>query len=134
MNILFLDDDDARHRTFDNSIAKLGINADIAHVSNADQAIKALKRNKYDLVFLDHDLGGEIYVDVNHRNTGSEVARVIYNNNLQPSAIIIIHSLNPVGAINMQKTIGRGYVVPRAWFYNELKEIFNGIHGNTKSL
>ena len=87
MNILFLDDDKNRQRTFRSAFPA----ADI--VSTANECIDMLDASKWDLVCLDHDLGGEQYVDPAEKNTGMEVVRWIESN--RPSVgRFIVHSLN----------------------------------------
>ena len=104
MKMLFLDDDLNRHRVFkDNFGNKFN---DITYVETAQEAIDALIYMDYDSIFLDHDLGGE-YFTPSHQKSGHEVAKYIANN-LESKPIIIIHSLNPAGAIRMYNTLRDG--------------------------
>lgn len=85
--ILFLDDDPYRQDQFRQKAPY----ADI--VATASECIYKLAVNHYDYVFLDHDLGGEVYVDSSQENCGMEVVRWIIKN--KPSiGMIICHSLN----------------------------------------
>jgi CheY-like chemotaxis protein len=59
----------------------------------------------YDLIMLDHDLGGEIYVDISEDNTGTHFAKWMARNYRFKDVPIIIHSHNPVGAENMQEIL-----------------------------
>ena len=66
----------------------------------ADEAVAILKKEKYDLIFLDHDLGGEQMVDSSVYNTGYTVAKKIHETK-NKDTIVIVHSYNPDGAKNM---------------------------------
>ena len=73
---------------------------DVDQVDTADTAIKLLKEKKYDLILLDHDLGGDEMVDSREYNTGYTVAKAIpttINKNTQA----VVHSHNPVGSVKM---------------------------------
>jgi CheY-like chemotaxis protein len=93
MRVLFLDDDPVRHKAMRDMLPG------ITHVYTADEAIEALSVGDYSEVFLDHDLGGEVYVDSEEYNTGMTVAKWLAKN--KQDATIIIHSYNPIGARNM---------------------------------
>ena len=66
MNIFILEDDIVRIAWFKKEFKQdtLTINTD------AEPAKKILKKQKFDLIFLDHDLGGEVYVSSDNANTG----------------------------------------------------------------
>lgn len=68
--------------------------------NNALHAIKNLYLDKFDIIFLDHDLGGQAFVNSSGFNTGYTVAKQIpetKNNDTR----VIIHSWNSAGAKNM---------------------------------
>lgn len=93
--IFFLDDDESRHKKFRR--AKIGNQIFAAYT--ADQAIDFFKsfEHKYEElaeIWLDHDLGGETFVDPSSKNCGSEVVRWIIRNKPPISCCIYIHSLN----------------------------------------
>jgi CheY-like chemotaxis protein len=113
MKILFLDDDESRHYYFNKIyMDRISNNRELVceykMVWDAKACIEALETNPaFDLVYLDHDLGNQHYVDINLENTGSEVARFIVNKldkEKYPKAVII-HSWNTVGATNMEQLI-----------------------------
>jgi len=88
MNILFLDDSLVRTKKFRSNWPF----AIIVHTS--DDAISKLASNtNWDYVFLDHDLGGEIYVDSSREDCGMTVVRWIVEHKPQIGTIIV-HSLN----------------------------------------
>ena len=96
MKILFLDDRGerldiaaARHRDHDPFL-----------VRTAEETIKLLGEGHWDLVSLDHDLGGESFVDSRREDCGMEVVRWI---EMHKPIIgkIIVHSSNPDAAHKM---------------------------------
>lgn len=99
MRILFLDDNTARHV----HAKKAYEGHDVDYVFTAAEAIEKLKTNPpYDLVSLDHDLGGQTFVKSDEQS-GYEVCKYIVFN-MGPAEIpkkAIIHSWNPAGANNM---------------------------------
>lgn len=115
MIILFLDDDEYRYKKFKHE--KIGYI--IEWVQTAQQCIEALEKHasKYSEIWLDHDLGGETYVDSSLDNTGAGVVRWVQQHQPETDAIWYVHSLNPVGALNMcQDLLQTGYRVKRLPF------------------
>ena len=49
-------------------------------------------------MLLDHDLGGQIWVDSNKENTGYQFVKMLVENQLQKNALYYIHSMNPIGS------------------------------------
>lgn len=92
-------------------------------VDNAKEAKELLEKNVYDLIFLDHDLGGKIFVDSDDDNTGSEVARWLSSKpmNENNDSKIIIHSFNPTGADYMNERLDKAVRIPSIW----TKELFH---------
>jgi hypothetical protein len=74
--------------------------------------IKAIEESdKVDALFLDHDLGGEVYVDSSRKDCGMEVVRFIVENKPKVSQIIV-HTLNQNAGINMTNQLrNAGYEV-----------------------
>lgn len=98
MKILFLDDDEIRQRKFRSGCPW----ADI--VETAEEAITALQKTVYHIVCLDHDLGGEIYVNSEREDTGMGVVRWIVAN--RPAiTMVIVHSLNTDGSQQMVEAL-----------------------------
>ena len=98
MKVFILEDDIERLRWFRDSLK----GHEIEYTDNWIMADKLLKENKYDRIFLDHDLGlAEGDTDINN---GLTVARNIAGtiNNDTP---VVIHTQNPVGARNMHAAI-----------------------------
>jgi len=93
MNVLWLDDAPERTKRFRSYAPYATL------TETAQECIDALAAadEPWDIVFLDHDLGGEIYVDTAEKNTGSEVVRWIGEN--EPQILkIVVHSCNPEAA------------------------------------
>lgn len=101
--VLFLDDSEYRCKTFRSIVPYVSI------VVDAASCISKLSSQSWDVVFLDHDLGGEVYVSEEDSNTGSEVVRWVVVN--KPTiGKFIVHSLNEPARANMvSKLRGAGY-------------------------
>ena len=114
MKILLLEDNDERIQQFKDWIPSLDI------AITAEEAINLLKANKYDLIFLDHDLGGKVFVDSSEFNTGYTVARYM-RENLILSGMVIVHSHNVVGAANIKAVLPHAVLLPFGTFTCEVK-------------
>jgi hypothetical protein len=116
MNILFLDDCPSRTKIFRSQCPSA------ICLETAKDCIICLSKQDWDLVFLDHDLGGEIYSDQKNTNTGSEVVRWIIQNRPKIKQVIV-HSLNGPARIAMCYDLkNAGYNVldyPFAWLKSE---------------
>lgn len=96
--ILFLDDDLKRIEEFQARIA--GMKLDVTIVETAEDCIARLSEGRFDLVLLDHDLGGETFCDSDREDCGMEVVRWLKQNRGQHGAFIV-HTMNPVAAAAM---------------------------------
>ena len=94
--LFILDDQKIRHELFEIRYK----DHDIVSAYTATEAITALEESDFDYIFLDHDLGLQVYT-VSNENSGYEVAKWISENYKNVNVRIIIHSFNPVGANNM---------------------------------
>lgn len=120
MRLLLLEDDLLRISEFERRAKEHKLALTV--VSSATACIRLLeiglekKTVKYDLICLDHDLGGEIFVDTKHKNTGSEVARWISEHpESVKGALVVVHSFNPAGAKNMVSLIPGSVYAPAVW-------------------
>jgi hypothetical protein len=86
MKILVLDDDKSRLRAFQQKLIGAVVTCD-----------KLKNEDPFDVIFLDHDLGGKIYVP-SGPGTGWEVAEWLKNNPEKKPKKIIFHTLNENGA------------------------------------
>lgn len=108
--VLILEDSKERQKLFKENF----IGADITMVETAPDAINALKAQKYDFMFFDHDLGGKVYVKTEEDNSGSGVARWLREHSEHMPANIFVHSLNEAGANNIISLVG-GKRLPFVW-------------------
>lgn len=104
MQILILEDDPNRHELFKRKLIGHGLTI----AETAAQAIVMLQAYQFDLIFLDHDLGGETFVSENNKNTGSEVVRWMLENCIT-KAPIVIHSMNDPAASSMMNKLNAGF-------------------------
>ena len=118
MKILILEDNFERQEQFRKNLS--GHNIEITDSSKV--AIEKLTNEKYQLLFLDHDLGGLVGVE-SGENTGYEVAEFLKFNNQHMPQNIIVHSLNVPGAQNIIAALPNAVHIPFAWTFNNLKKI-----------
>lgn len=110
LRILVLEDMSARIEYFKDRLK----GHDVYYFDTAEDAIQALsliKDKPWDMIFLDHDLGGRVFVSSSDPNTGYAVAEYISNNDIDAKQIII-HSLNPAGAQRMKAVLPQANVIP----------------------
>ncbi len=103
--ILFLDDDPDRARAF------LGRHPRAVWVQTAAECIARLAENWYQ-VHLDHDLGGEIFVDSSRDDCGMEVVRWLCSQPQEPlpNTWFFVHSHNADAAdLMVQSLLQHGY-------------------------
>src|SRR5262245_41886870 len=98
MKILFLDDDKKRYRRF------LSAHPAATIVHTAQEAIVALRTASWDVVSLDHDLGGQQFQNPQESNSGSAVVRFLAATWV-PIGRIIIHFFNVPAAQDMQSLL-----------------------------
>ena len=112
MKILFLDDNGLRR-----AAARIAFNGhDFVIVETAADAIEYLKKFNFDMVSLDHDLGGRFFDNSARVDCGMEVVRwIVSNRPVIPT--INIHSWNEDAANNMVKFLtDAGYNTIRRLF------------------
>lgn len=102
MKILFLDDDIDRCKLFYDT---LNNEHDITIVHTAASCIHKLKTEEYDIISLDHDLGGTVYAP-SDEYSGYAVAKYIADNEI--GTPVVIHSYNRTGATNMYDELDDG--------------------------
>jgi CheY-like chemotaxis protein len=124
IRILFLDDD---HRRIDTIRARLeSLPCDLTVVETADECIAQLAGGTFDLVLLDHDLGGEIYCDSSREDCGMEVVRWLKKHRGSHGGFIV-HTMNPIAAAAMYFDLdAMGYNVVQATFGSS--EFFRHLH------
>lgn len=112
MKILILEDDPERHLSFKKNLAFAKV---LKIVTTVPDAIYELSHNTWDVLFLDHDLGGEVFVDSNESLTGYHVAVWLEEHQEYKPKNIIIHSLNYIGAARMKAALPEAQLIPSAW-------------------
>jgi hypothetical protein len=107
--IFVLDDDQRRIDWFRGAFEKIVGKENFTAVMNAPEAIAAWTGD-YDAVFLDHDLGGRVFVNSKDENTGSAFVRALPEVHGDDRMSIVVHSLNPVGSeIMVEDLRAKGY-------------------------
>ena len=110
MNILILEDNKERIAYFSNLRSEHSVTiTEFAH-----EAIRLLKENKWDILMLDHDLGGQEMVP-SGPGTGYEVADFLSKNEHLKPERIIIHSFNGPGSQNMKAALPEAEWIPGIW-------------------
>ena len=107
-NILILEDDNTRIKIFKDKY--FGHN--LTCTKSSKECIEHLKDTSWDILFLDHDLGGEIMVEPGEKETGTDVAIFLNQNESCIPPLVVIHSLNPVGSKRMLEMIPNSTYVP----------------------
>ena len=120
MNILLLDDNPHRITFFQNGLKKHKLTI----CRHASAAIKALKKQTFDVIFLDHDLehGGS---DSESANSGSAVARFIADHEID-CPCIVLHTENDRARDIMKAILEECHTIP----YGKLKK--SGLYGVLK--
>jgi len=117
MNIFILEDDVTRMQYF----YKIFEKDNVTWAKDAPEGLEAISNKKFDIIFLDHDLGGEQMVSSSHRNTGYTVAKEIHNS-INKDTRVVIHSFNPIGAANMAACLPRAQRRPFGTFDGSILE------------
>jgi len=108
MRIFVLEDDKNRVKKFKREL--IGHNVDYA--LTMVEGIRFISKKDYDLMFLDHDLGGLEMVDPDSpEGTGYHVAIEITHSK-NDNTPCVIHSCNPSGAAMMNKRLKNSKIVP----------------------
>ena len=79
---------------------------DVVVCNSAKESSEIIKTMRFDLIFLDHDLGLRAYVDSNDPNTGMQIVKCV---EFSPNARsrFIIHSWNTIGVENMRSYLSQ---------------------------
>jgi CheY-like chemotaxis protein len=100
--ILFLDDDKGRHSYFRSLANSIGIIPEC--VETVEECCAKIKTSYFDIISLDHDLSGEIYIDQSRKDCGMEVVRFLESNEIQQGEVIC-HSYNTKARYEMYKRL-----------------------------
>jgi len=112
MNILVLEDDPERQKVFRKELSRNYQLTIVDTVELAKSLVEEAEKNQdqFYVIFIDHDLGGEVFVDSKEENTGYQFALWLAENEIE--AHFITHSLNPVGARNIRAVLPKCAYVP----------------------
>jgi hypothetical protein len=125
--VLILEDDPYRMRAFRNVIP-----LSIFEVFHADSCALAIEMIEYgikpNIIFFDHDLGGQQFVESTDANTGYQFAKYLISKGFKCDQAFI-HSCNPAGAENIRALIEgnlapQTYVIPFPNLIQTLQERF----------
>lgn len=111
MKVLILEDNEARIKYFVRNLSGFKI----TYTEIAKEVIYKLDKQKWDILFLDHDLGETINDPTNNKNTGSEVARWLSEHPKKQPKLIILHTLNIRGQKYMKSLLPKSIILPFAW-------------------
>lgn len=107
MRIFVLEDMETRIKVFQQRYAS----DELTVVTTAEEAIAILTgRLDWDLISLDHDLGGQVFCSSELENSGYRVAKFLSDKNFKGQ--IVIHSWNPAGAKNMLAVLPQAVYIP----------------------
>lgn len=107
MKVLFLDDDPNRRRIAREHF----IGHELSEAETAKQAIDMLdKYSPFDLVHLDHDLGGEVFVPSDEVSGFAVAQHICSMEKAKRPRRIVVHSFNPVGANNMMHILRNSFL------------------------
>lgn len=97
MKILILEDNPARQEKFRHIFR----NQELFISDNVKDALLCCLTNDFKVIFLDHDLGNEVWVDSEEENTGYQFVKMLVKDRLQKNSLYYVHSMNPIGANKM---------------------------------
>ena len=105
IKVFILEDNLLRMPVFRRKLYNL-LNSDftIFHAINVKEAIEMYERfnGDFDIFFLDHDLGDEVYVDSDNEDTGYQFAKYLAAQGIDGlNKTVITHSLNVPGRKNI---------------------------------
>lgn len=110
MRVLILEDDVDRMKYFRRKF----IGHEVTICDDTKELIKELIENKWDLLYLDHDLDGKVYVP-SGEGTGYEVAEWLSNNLDKCPPEVYVHTLNGGGRKKMLDVLPQAHSYPFAW-------------------
>lgn len=115
--ILILEDDEIRIKVF-----KRFLQDHVLYITDdTNIAVDFYRKNKIDVMFLDHDLAEEHYEGYSSstKGTGADFARFLNDNGFYGEDTII-HSFNPAGADNMKAFLPKARIIR----FNDLVQMF----------
>jgi CheY-like chemotaxis protein len=108
MRIFILEDNPNRMIKFRREL----VGHEIDHAETVEDGTSLVVANKYDLIFLDHDLGGEEMVDSFKGSTGYKLAEFIASFTQNKTTPCVVHSCNPAGTDNIIRALPHAIKIP----------------------
>ncbi len=121
MTILIFEDDPKRIQWFRDNLTKLGNQLWI--YGNVEDAKAAYLKVNFDVIFIDHDMDGRIYVPSMELNTGFQFAAFLAQQRGIEKQWIFVHSCYKQGAANIKEVLPIAIVIPFPYLV-ALKNIF----------
>jgi CheY-like chemotaxis protein len=112
MNILIVEDNEDRIKWFETEFKGI---AALTVVKTAEKGKYYVNLQKWDVIFLDHDLGDRVYVNSEDENTGYQVAKEIVKS-INKDTPIVVHSYNPAGVKNIMGILKHAAAIPFGLF------------------
>ena len=129
--ILILEDDPARVIQFKSRM----VGNHITVVDNPAEAMHELMKHSWDIVCLDHDLGGQVFVP-SGVGTGYEVAAWLAEHPKYKPTHIVLHTLHDEGRANMLVRLPEAVALPGVWFmpFERLMHILEDSENDIRSI
>lgn len=112
MRILILEDDQIRVEKFKENFSGYD---DLFITDSPTETISKLDSENWDWLFLDHDLGGNIFCPSDEKS-GYAVAEWLEQNPKKKPKHIVLHSMNVVGRQKMKQAIPESIEALGVWF------------------
>jgi len=110
--IFILEDNNDRIAFFKKLLPTKFAQSDITIVKTAKEAKSILKKESYwDIILLDHDLGGKVYVDSSKADTGYQVALHMRDKKVKYGQCIT-HTQNSIGGKNIVSVLDKCQHIP----------------------
>lgn len=110
--VFLLEDDPTRVRLIREAL--IGKDVELTHAWDADKGLE-LFAGPYDLILLDHDLGGKQFVDSSLDNTGAGFVRRLPEGSITNFTQVVVHSYNGVGAKVIMLTLLERFGIDAPW-------------------
>ncbi len=109
MRILFMDDDEQRHKLFEKLVSAYKPGWEVTYAFTSQQAEDACRVHRFDIAFLDHDMGRE-----SDHNGSMFATEILSSDRHYLPERVVVHSSNPDGANNMVSKF-RSAGIPSCW-------------------
>jgi hypothetical protein len=111
LNIFILEDSPERIEYFKKQFSNHNVIIFSKISESMEEIGYLLRKRNFDIFFLDHDLQDHL-TRIGIEKNGNTLAKYLVENNLQKQAIFYIHSMNPIGANDICRTLNdAGYEV-----------------------